>query len=174
MSTDPDQIRNEIERTRENLSTDVDALAYKASPSRMVTARTDRVRGAFGGVKDKVMGAASDVSDRADSAASTVSDTASSVSGSAGAGPGKVKGAAQGNPLAAGVVVFGTAWLVSSLLPRSQREQQAADQVKTVAQEHAGQIKEEVSPRSPSIERLPSPVPVWARVAFSFVALLLR
>ena len=42
-----------------------------------------------------------------------------------------------------------------------------------VTNEEVGHIKEEVSPRSPSIERLPSPVPVWARVAFSFVALLL-
>lgn len=33
MSTDPDQIRREIEATRSSLSSDVDALAYKVSPA---------------------------------------------------------------------------------------------------------------------------------------------
>jgi S1-C subfamily serine protease len=42
-----------------------------------------------------------------------------------------------------------------------------------VTNEEVGQIKEEANPHSLSIERLPSPIPVWARVAFSFVALLL-
>lgn len=144
MSTDPDQIRTDIETTRDSLSTDVDALAYKASPNRMVKQRTDRVRGVFHGFKDKVMGAASDLSGHTDAASSTMSDTASSVSDSAMAAPAKVKGAAEGNPVAAGVIVFGAAWLISSLLPKTHGEQQAAEQVKTAANEHSGQIKEAV------------------------------
>jgi gas vesicle protein len=144
MTTDPDQIRTDIETTRDNLSTDVNALAYKASPDRMVKERTDRFRGAFHGIKDKVMGAASDHGGHRNSAISTVSDTASSVSDSTAAAPAKAKDAAEGNPLAAGLIVFGAAWLISSLLPRTQREHQAAEQVKTAAKEHTGQIKEAV------------------------------
>jgi Protein of unknown function (DUF3618) len=148
MRTDQDEIRADLDRTRENLNTDVDALANKASPNRMVKERTDRVRGVFRGAKDKVMGTAADVGERTSSAASSttsaVSGTASSVSDSAAAAPAKAKGAAEGNPIAAGVIVFGAAWLVSSLLPKSQREQQAAQQVKSAAQEHAGQAKEAV------------------------------
>src|SRR3954451_16676437 len=142
MTTDPDQIRDEIERTRRELSSDVDALAYKASPSRMVQERKDRVRGKLSGVKDKVMGVADYTGDRASAAASTVSDAASSLGDTASAAPTKVKQAAQGNPLAAGVIVFGAAWLISSLLPRSEREQQAAQQLKSSVQEHSDQIKE--------------------------------
>jgi len=142
MSTDPDQIRTDIERTRSHLSEDVDALAYKASPSRMVQERTDRVRNGFRGLKDKVMGAADQGGERVSSAASAVSGAAASVGDKASAAPVKVKEATQGNPLAAGLIVFGAAWLVSSLLPRSEREQQAAQQVKSTVEEHADQLKE--------------------------------
>jgi hypothetical protein len=141
MSTDPDQIRDRIEYTRSNLSNDVDALAYKASPSRMVQERKDRARGAMRGLRDTVMGASSDAGDHAHAAAGKLSDTASAVSDSASAAPTKIKRAAEGNPVAAGVVVFGAAWLVSSLLPKTEREQQAAAQVKATAQEHADEVK---------------------------------
>jgi hypothetical protein len=135
VSTDADHIREEIQRTRDNLSADVDALAYKASPSRMVHGRTDQIRGAVRSAKDKVMGVASDAGDQTSSAASVVSDTTTSAAG-------KVKHAAEGNPLAAGLVVFGAAWLISSLIPRSNTEHQAAQAVRTAVQEHAGPVTE--------------------------------
>ena len=145
MSTDPDQIRDEIRRTRENLSADVDALAYKASPSRMVHERTDRVRGALRGVKERVMGAASDVGDQADVVTSAVGEATSSLADTAEAAAGKVKRAAEGNPLVAGLVVFGAAWLVSSLMPRTDREQQVAQVVKAAVQDHAGPVTDALS-----------------------------
>jgi gas vesicle protein len=135
--TDPDQIRYDIQRTRDNLSDDVDALAYKASPSRMVSERTDRVRGALSGARNAVMGAASDAADKTKSATSTVTD-------SAGNAPGGIARAARGNPVAAGLIVFGAAWLVSSLMPRTDREQQAAAQVKEVANQHVGEVTDAV------------------------------
>ena len=36
----------------------------------------------------------------------------------------------QGNPLAAGLIAFGVGWLVSSLLPDSQKERELAHQLK--------------------------------------------
>ena len=144
MSTDPDTIREQIRRTQAELSSDVDALAYKASPSRIVHERTDRMRGALRGVKDKVMGVASDIGDTADAATSAVSDATASVTDTATATADKVKRAAEGNPLAAGLVVFGSAWLISSLMPSSERERQAAQAVKATVQEHAGPVVEAV------------------------------
>jgi ElaB/YqjD/DUF883 family membrane-anchored ribosome-binding protein len=41
---------------------------------------------------------------------------------------------AQGSPIAAGLIAFGAGLLVSSLLPASQAEQQAAEKVKDTAQ----------------------------------------
>jgi ElaB/YqjD/DUF883 family membrane-anchored ribosome-binding protein len=137
MTTEPDQIREEIRQTRAALSNDVDALAYKASPSRIVHERSDRIRGAFHDARARIMGTASDLGDRASSA---VSDTADSVVDSAGAAATQLKRTAEGNPLAAGVIVFGASWLVSSLLPRSEREQHMAQQVKDVATRQAGPV----------------------------------
>jgi gas vesicle protein len=163
-SSDPDQIRRDIERTQSTLSTDVDALTEKVTPSRIAQRRVDRVRGTARGWKDRVMGSepvssgmsgrygsgpsvsdraqhlagsASDrISDTAQSAASTVSDTASSVQDAVQQTPQAVVRQTRGNPLAAGLIAFGAGWLVSSLLPASQREQELAEQAK----QHASEI----------------------------------
>ncbi|MFG2050942.1 DUF3618 domain-containing protein [Micromonospora sp. NPDC048935] len=160
MSTDPDQIRREIEATRNSLSSDVDALAYKVSPSRIVDDRKQRARSALQNVRDKVMGTASDlghgtgqaahsVGDRASSAASSVSDAAhsaaTSVSDAAHSAPRVIRQKSQGNPLAAGLIAFGVGWLASSLIPASRREQQAATQLKERVGEHGGAVKEKLS-----------------------------
>ncbi|WP_431873670.1 DUF3618 domain-containing protein [Micromonospora marina] len=159
MSTDPEQIRREIEATRNNLSSDVDALAYKVSPSRIVDDRKQRVRSALTNVKDKVMGTASDlghssghaahsVGDHASSMASTVGDKAQSaaatVSDAAHRAPQVVRQKSEGNPIAAGVIAFGVGMLVSSLIPATRREQQVAAQVKEKATEHGGVVKEKL------------------------------
>jgi len=43
-SDDPDRIRREIEHTQANLSTDVNALTEKVTPSRIVARRVDRAK----------------------------------------------------------------------------------------------------------------------------------
>ncbi|MEV4545385.1 DUF3618 domain-containing protein [Micromonospora echinaurantiaca] len=160
MSTDPAQIRREIEATRSNLSSDVDALAYKVSPSRIVDDRKQRVRTALQNVRDRVMGTASDlghgtghaahsVGDRASSAAHTVSDKAQSAASTVGdaaqRAPQVIREKSEGNPLAAGLIAFGVGWLASSLIPATRREQQVASQVKEKAGEHTGVVKEKLT-----------------------------
>jgi hypothetical protein len=103
-SSDPEQIRRDIERTQAALSQDVDALAEKVTPGKIVERRVDRARDAATRLKEKVMGsdpygnqhgaagyvgdvrsAASTATDRvsgtASSAASSVQDAASSAAG---------------------------------------------------------------------------------------------
>jgi Protein of unknown function (DUF3618) len=87
-SSDPEEIRREIERTQAALSTDVDALAEKVTPSRIAQRRVDRVRDTASRWKDKVMGSdphpgyttgtyggGPSVSDRAHHLAGSASDT---------------------------------------------------------------------------------------------------
>jgi len=168
MSDDPDQIRQDIERTRAELSSDVDALADKVSPASIAHRRVEDAKSTLSGVKEKVMGKASDakamvqerapglhssddpyasqgpsVSDRASSAVSSAQGVMSSAQGAAKSAPTAVKAQAQGNPLAAGLIAFGAGWLVSSLLPASAKEQQAATQLKEKAT--SGPLKEKLT-----------------------------
>ena len=60
MSNDPEQIRREIERTRTELSDNVNALGDKVNPGSIAKRQVGRVRGAATSVKDAVMGSAAD------------------------------------------------------------------------------------------------------------------
>jgi hypothetical protein len=56
MAQDPEQLEREIEETRRNLGQNVDALADKVSPGRVVERRVERTKNWFSNTKDKVMG----------------------------------------------------------------------------------------------------------------------
>ncbi|WP_400160506.1 DUF3618 domain-containing protein [Arthrobacter sp. BPSS-3] len=134
MSENPDVIRADIEATRARLGTNVDAVADKVTPSHIVQRQTDKVKDAVFGVKEKVMGAADhtagNVQSAGGSAASHFSDAGSAVADA----PNQVKAKAQGSPLAAGLIAFGAGLLVSSLIPASQKEREAADALKSAAE----------------------------------------
>ena len=152
MTSDPDQIRGNIEQTQQNLSADVDALAEKVSPSRIVERRVEQTRSAMTSVKDRIMGSAAEttstVSGTASSAAASAKDTlaakASSAADMASSAPEQARQRTRGNPLAAGLVAFGAGWLLSSLLPATEPEQQAAAQVKDLAMEKGRPVAQDL------------------------------
>lgn len=127
MTSNPDQIRADIERTRSRLSNDVNELTDTVNPANVAKRQVSKARSSLTNAKDKVMGKASDLSD---TVSGTVSDTGSSVGGAVAGAPSTVKQQASGNPLAAGIIAFGVGWLVSSLMPASSVEQQAAAKAK--------------------------------------------
>jgi gas vesicle protein len=126
-SEDPDDIRADIERTRSELSRDVNALGESVTPGHMARKGADKVKDRAAGLKDQIMGSASDAghatSDSASSMASSVGDTAHGAAST-------VKRQARGNPLAAGLVALGAGWLLGSLLPASSKETEMAEAVK--------------------------------------------
>jgi hypothetical protein len=159
MSTDPDQIRSEIDQTQRELSADVDALTDKLSPQRMVERRVRRSRTAMTNMKDRIMGSTSDayqtagsatsgvgqsVSARASAARDTVAGTASSAVDTVRSAQDTARRSTQGNPLAAGLIAFGAGWLLSALLPASEPEQQVASQVKDFAVEQGRPVAEQL------------------------------
>jgi gas vesicle protein len=161
-SSDPEVIRQQIEDTRRELSYDVDALNEKVNPARVVDRRMTAAKGRVARVKEKVMGSAHDTTSRTQGVAS---NAAGSVQGAASNAAGTVQNAAssaadsvqnaastavdtvqqtpdlivrqtQGNPLAAGLIAFGVGWLVSSLLPATEKERQLAQQAETAVKEN--------------------------------------
>jgi hypothetical protein len=136
--SDADTIRAEIEETRQNLGSDVDALAEKVSPSAIAQRQTDKVKDRVRSARESVMGAVH-----------SAGDALPSPSGS---GSGAVD-AAKGHPLVVGLIAFGAGWLLSSLIPTGETEQGLAvkakekaaplvDAAKGAAQDAAQQLKE--------------------------------
>jgi gas vesicle protein len=150
MSENPDAIRSDIEATRARLGTDVDAVADKVTPSNIVRRQRDhvttRVKDAVFGVKEKVMGVADDATARMHMGTSSTGDAVGSALGDAratiGEAPQQVMSKTQGNPLAAGLIAFGAGVLLSSLIPPSEKEREAADSLKTAAQPLATELTE--------------------------------
>lgn len=153
----PDAIRSDIEATRARLGTNVDAVADKVSPSNIVHRQTDKAKEAITGVKEKIMGTADHATTRIqdtmhtsaghtgdtlhgtkDNVTAKLSDAGTAVSHA----PDQVKAKTQGNPLAAGLIAFGAGMLVSSLIPPTEKEREAADQLKTAAQPLTTQVTE--------------------------------
>jgi hypothetical protein len=156
-TSDPDVIRRQIEDTRRELSYDVDALNEKVNPARVVDRRVSAAKGRMTNLKEKVMGSAQDttssaqgmasdaagtVQNAAAGAAGTVQDAASSAVDAVQQAPQMMKQQAQGNPLAAGLIAFGVGWLVSSLLPASEKEKQLAQQAESAVREHKDALLE--------------------------------
>lgn len=167
MGQDPDQLKRDIERTRQSLTQDVDALADKTSPSRVASRQVDKAKSGLTSIKESVMGKASDArhstSAGMHSAGSGVSGTASSaVQGVSGTATSVIDGSrqqARGNPMAAGLIAFGVGWLASSLIPATAKEEQLASKAMDKAQEYkepvlekakevASEVKEEVAPQA--------------------------
>jgi hypothetical protein len=156
-TSDPDVIRRQIEDTRRELSYDVDALNEKVNPARVVDRRVSAAKGRMTNLKEKVMGSAQDTTssaqsmasdaagsmqNAASSAAGTVQDAAASTMDAVQQAPQMMKQQAQGNPLAAGLIAFGVGWLVSSLLPASEKETQLAQQAESAVREHKDSLLE--------------------------------
>ncbi len=156
-SSDPDVIKRQIEETRRELSYDVDALNEKVNPARVMDRRVTAAKGRISRVKEKVMGTAQDTSyqahgmasnatgsvqNAASSAAGTVQDAASSAVGAVQQAPDAIVRQTQGNPLAAGLIAFGVGWLVSSLMPASEKEKQLAMQAESAVKEHKDALLE--------------------------------
>lgn len=153
MTSDPDEIRGNIEQTQQALSADVDALTDKVSPPKIMERRVQQTRSAVTSVKDKIMGGTAEqtssmggtVNSTASSAKDTLASTASSAADVASSAPEMARRRTQGNPLAAGLIAFGAGWLISSLLPATEPEQQVASQVKDLATEKGRPVVQQLS-----------------------------
>jgi gas vesicle protein len=93
---------------------------------------------------DRVSAAGERVGDTVTSAAQQTADTAREV-------PTMVRQRTEGNPLAAGLIAFGTGWLVASLLPPTEAEKRAsqaaleqAEPLKEKARETAQEVAQEM------------------------------
>ena len=150
MAEEPDRLRQEIEYTRAGLTRDVDRLAEKTSPKQVARRR-------WTAVKEKVMGstgqATSTVQEKASDLGGTVHEKASHLSDVAGekahdaadavrSAPQAVATQTQGNPIAAGVIAFGVGLLAATLIPVTDAEKRAGQELKDRSEPLADKVKE--------------------------------
>jgi ElaB/YqjD/DUF883 family membrane-anchored ribosome-binding protein len=125
--SNPDEIRADIERTREELGQDVDALADKVTPGKIVDRQKTRLRQRFGDVRERVMGTADDIGHTTSGAVSAAGEAVAEL-------PHKAKQATQGAPLVVGAVAAGVGFLAAILIPASNRERRMAATLREQAQ----------------------------------------
>jgi ElaB/YqjD/DUF883 family membrane-anchored ribosome-binding protein len=122
MGQSADQLRREIDETRQDLSGTLDAIGDRVSPGRMIERRKNRVVNGWHDLRDRVMGTASDAGSMVGDAAAGTVDTLKDT-------PDMVRQRAQGNPLAAGAIAVGVGVLLASVFPPSEPERHAAGQL---------------------------------------------
>jgi gas vesicle protein len=142
MSETPEEIRARIERTRAEVSGDVDALAEKVSPSSAVNRQTTRVKAAMHDMKDRVFGADDRDPGMVGDIGHGIRDTAEHVGDDVRHTAERAVRKAQGNPLAVGLIAFGVGALVASMLPSTSKEQELAGKVKEQAQPLVDEVKD--------------------------------
>ena len=150
MAQEPDQLRQDIEATRARMTRDVDLLAEKTSPTKVAQRR-------WTSVKEKVMGstdhATSAVASTVQDKAGTVQDKASHLSDVAGekahdaadavrSAPQALATQTKGNPVAAGIIAFGIGMLAATLIPVTDAEKRAGQQLKDNSGELTDKVKD--------------------------------
>ncbi|MET9631929.1 DUF3618 domain-containing protein [Lentzea sp. NPDC006480] len=133
MGETPDQIRRDIEVTRAELRADANRLADHASPRSIAQRRVRGARRGLTAMKERVMGtatqAASTVRDQGHDTGHAVAERAGQAVQTVQDVPQRVAQQTQGSPLAAGLIAFGSGLLLAAVLPRTDAEQQAVQQL---------------------------------------------
>jgi ElaB/YqjD/DUF883 family membrane-anchored ribosome-binding protein len=153
----PRMVQRRVQRSRAAMTNMKDKIMGSTSErtsglggaaSSSASSARDAVTGTASSARDAVAGTASSARDAvagtASSARDAVTGTASSVADVAGSAPDLARQQARGNPLAAGLIAFGAGWLLSSLLPASEPEQQVASQVKDLVTEKGRPVAQQL------------------------------
>jgi ElaB/YqjD/DUF883 family membrane-anchored ribosome-binding protein len=146
--SEPSTIRENIEDTRRELRSDVDALTARVDPTTAVRRGGRRMGDLVRTARERVMGTAGDTVDRVSDVGSTATESLADATRDVGR---SVRRQSWGHPLAAGAVAFGAGLLASTLWPPSDRERRlgrragelAAAQVAPFA-EQAGDLTSDV------------------------------
>lgn len=164
MGQTADEVRQEIERSRDDLGQTLDAIGDRVSPAKIIERRKESVRGSMTSLKNKVMGTAQSGKEATANTVGSLQDGIHSGVEMGMQAPHKVAEETQGNPLAAGLIAFGVGALAATLIPESRTEadqinkavepvrqelttagREVAEELKTSAQEGAEAVKDKVA-----------------------------
>lgn len=146
MGESAEELRRDIERTRDRMGYTLDAIGDRVSPGRMMERRRNRMVNRFYAARDAVMGSASDTFDSLSGTAHNVADSVgehgSNMADTMSQAPQMARRQTRGNPFAAGLIAFGAGLLAATVIPASDAERRAADRLKDAAQPLAEPLQE--------------------------------
>jgi hypothetical protein len=147
MGQSTEELSQEIAETRRSMSSNVDALQERVSPSAMMERRKAAARSRLQSARDRVMGTARDTGSSAAGAVASARDSAQGAVGSvkdtAQDAASSTQARVEGAPIAAGLVAFGAGLVIASLIPASDKEARAAASVLDIAEQKGGPLVEE-------------------------------
>jgi hypothetical protein len=143
-----EELRRDIEQTRQHMSGTLDAIGDRVSPGRIVERRWDRARHKARHLNERVMGTprhgVGSARDHLGDLAHSASDVAHAAGDAVTSAPDKIESTTQGAPLVVGAVTFGLGVLIGSMTPPSREETQLAEQVMEPVRNEAQAIAQEV------------------------------
>jgi ElaB/YqjD/DUF883 family membrane-anchored ribosome-binding protein len=122
MGQSPEELKQDVESTRAELSDTLDAIGDRVSPGRMIERRKNRMRQGMDTVRERIMGVSHDTAGSAKEKLSSTMDTVRDL-------PDVGRQQTQGHPLVAGALAFGVGFLVAAVIPRTEAEEQMAPQL---------------------------------------------
>lgn len=146
MGQSAEELRREIEMTREHMGETIDAIGDRVIPRRIVERRRNRMRASYWAARDAVMG-------RSNDAVGSMGSMASHTGGAIGEGvghlaervtdlPAEASRHTQGSPLGAGLIAFGAGLVLAAVIPPSDAEKEVASKVKDAAEPLVSDAKE--------------------------------
>ena len=129
MGQSAEELKRDIERTREGLGETLDAIGDRVSPGRMIERRKNRVTSGVRDLRDRVMGTATRTGHALAERAHDVGDGVSSAAGSVQELSDAMRHRTQGAPVMAGAIAFGVGFLVAAAFPASRTEREAGAKV---------------------------------------------
>jgi gas vesicle protein len=154
MAERTDELRQDIDRKRDDIGYTVDQIQNRVSPRRVTARGTHQLRRLWIDTRDRVMGndqaeypwerasqrvedtsqgMGEKVGEMTDRAAEKLNDIREGIADA----PQTVRQQTRGNPLAAGLITFGGGLLVGTLLPRTDAEERAAERLQPALSEVA-------------------------------------
>ena len=123
MGQSTDELRRDIEVTRDDMSGTLDAIGDRLIPGRVAQRQKNRMSATVRSWRDRVMGTASDMEHGLSSATGDAADAVKQT-------PQMVTEKTQGSPMMAGAVAMGVGFLAAVAFPATEKERRAAESVK--------------------------------------------
>jgi hypothetical protein len=122
MGETAEELRREIETTRNDLGSTLDAIGDRVIPGRVIERQKNKMTGGVRTAVDRVMGKAHDAQSSVSGAGHGAADTVRDL-------PDSVRSQAQGTPLVAGALAFAVGFVIAAAIPPSDKEKAVSSQL---------------------------------------------